>query len=242
MFGGGSSYEAAEAVCDAHPDTLQSLIDKCLVRRRDTEFGVRYWMLETIREFAVERLDESGEEEELREIHAAHFLELFETRDDARRRGSLTLSEYVGLVRGEQDNARRALAWYRATGDAERMARLAVALHPLWMASTAEGRRALNDVLILTEKGGADELRGRALWAAAIVADAQGDLVAERRFAEEALPLFTQLGDRRSRAETLRRLGNIASLDGQFERAQELLGESETAAAELGDRSLLAAG
>jgi predicted ATPase/class 3 adenylate cyclase len=93
VFSGGSSYEAAEAVCDAHPDTLQSLIDKSLVRRRDTDFGARYWMLETIREFAVERLDESGEEEELRESHAAHFLELFEIRDDARRRGRLTLSE-----------------------------------------------------------------------------------------------------------------------------------------------------
>jgi predicted ATPase len=240
VFSGGCSYEAAEGVCDAHPDTLQSLIDKSLVRRRDTDFGVRYWMLETIREFALERLDESGEEEELRESHAAHFVELFETRDDARRCGRLTLSEYVGLVRGEQDNARRALAWYRATGDAERMARLAVALHPLWMASTGEGRRALDDVLTLTEKGVAHDLRGRALWAAATIADAQGDLASERRFAEEALPLFTRLGDRWSRAEALRRLGNIATRDRQFERAQELLGESERTAAELGDRRLLA--
>jgi predicted ATPase/class 3 adenylate cyclase len=240
VFGGGSSYEAAEAVCGAHPDTLQSLIDKSLVRRRATDFGARYWMLETIRQFAVERLDESGEEEGLRESHAAHFLELFETRDDARRRGRLTLSEYVGLVRGEEDNARRALAWYRATGDAERMARLAVALHPLWVASTAEGRRVLDEVLVLTEKSVAHDLRGRALWAAAMIAAAQGDSASERCLAEEALPLFTQLGDRRSRADALRRLGNIATLDRQFERAQELLGESERTAVELGDQRLLA--
>ena len=108
------------------------------------------------------------------------------------------------------------------------------------MASTAEGRHALDDVLTLTEKGVADDLRGRALWAAAMIAAAQGDSASERCFAEEALRLFTQLGDRRSRADALRRLGNIATLDRQFERAQELLGESERTAVELGDRRLLA--
>ena len=72
-------------------------------------------MLETIREYAGERLQESGEAEELRKKHAAYFLDLFEARDDALRRGRARLSEYVSLVRGEQDNARGALSWYRAT-------------------------------------------------------------------------------------------------------------------------------
>ena len=68
VFVGGCSYDAAERVCGADPDTLQSLIDKSLLRRRDVEFGSRYWMLETIREYAAERLDASGEADRLRGI------------------------------------------------------------------------------------------------------------------------------------------------------------------------------
>jgi predicted ATPase/class 3 adenylate cyclase len=234
-FAGGCTLEAAEEVCGAELETLQSLVDKSLLRHSEE----RFWMLETIREFAAEGVEESGEAEELRKKHAAYFLELFEARDDARRAGLLTLSEYVSLVRGEQDNARRALAWYRAAGDADRTARLVVALHPLWMASPTEGRRALDEVL--AERGAANDVRGRALWAAATVAIAQGDIAAQRRFLEEALPLHERLGDRWSLAEALRRLAGIALRDREFERARELLHESERIAAEIGDRRLLAA-
>ena len=61
VFAGGCTYEAAEAVCDADADTLQSLIDKSLVRSREAAGGERYWMLETIREFAATELEASGE-------------------------------------------------------------------------------------------------------------------------------------------------------------------------------------
>jgi predicted ATPase/class 3 adenylate cyclase len=235
VFAGGCTLEAAADVCDAEVDTLQSLVDKSLLRHTEE----RFWMLETIREFAAERVEESGEAEELRSKHAAYFLELFEARDNERRKGRVTLSEYVGLVRGEQDNARGALAWYRAAGDADRAARLGVALHPLWMASSVEGRRALDEVL--AEKSVAGDLRGRALWAAATVAGAQGDSASQKRFLDEALPLFRELGDRASLAEALRRRAGGAIRDGQFERARELLRESEGIAAEIGDRGLLAA-
>lgn len=111
IFGGGCTLEAAEEVCDAELDTLQSLVDKSLLRHTEE----RFWMLETFRELAAERVEESSNAEELRKRHAAYFLALFEARDDARRRGRERLSEYVSLVRGEQDNARGASAWYRAT-------------------------------------------------------------------------------------------------------------------------------
>ena len=235
VFAGGSTLEAAEEVAGAELDTLQSLVDKSLLRHTEERFS----MLETIREFAAERVEESGEAEELRKKHAAYFLELFEVRDNARRRARERLSEYVSLVRGEQDNARSALACYRATGDADRTARIAVALHPLWMASPVEGRRALDEVL--TAKGVADNVRGRALWAAWTVAHAQGDLASEKRFLEEARPLFAQLGDHLSLAQALMRLGGVAITDGQFDRARELLLESERIASELGDPRLFAA-
>ena len=70
VFRGGCTLEAAEEVCDADIDTLQSLIDKSLLRRQ----GERFWMLETIREYATERLEERGEEDELRRRHADYFL------------------------------------------------------------------------------------------------------------------------------------------------------------------------
>ena len=76
VFAGSCNYEAAEVVCDADPDTLQSLIDKSLLRRREEHGQTRYWMLETIRELAVERAVDAGEDVELRQRHAQHYLAL----------------------------------------------------------------------------------------------------------------------------------------------------------------------
>ena len=77
MFVDGCLYDAAQEVADADPDTLQSLIDKSLLRRRDSALGPRYWMLETIREYASERLSESGIDERVAERHAAYYAEFF---------------------------------------------------------------------------------------------------------------------------------------------------------------------
>ena len=74
VFAGSCNYEAAEVVCDADPDTLQSLIDKSLVRRREEHGQTRYWMLETIRELAAEQLAAAGEDVALRRRHAEHYL------------------------------------------------------------------------------------------------------------------------------------------------------------------------
>ena len=77
VFAGGCTLEAAEAVCDADPDRLASLLDKSLLRRRRGRRGERrFWMLETIREYALERLQESDEADELRRRHATFFFDL----------------------------------------------------------------------------------------------------------------------------------------------------------------------
>ncbi len=234
VFAGGCTLEAAEEVAGADLDTLQSLLEKSLVRHTNE----RFWMLETIREYASERLEESGEYGELRKRHAAYFLELFEGPGDALRRRRERLGEFISLVRAEQENARRALDWYRGAGDVRRKARLAGALHPLWMASAAEGRRVLDEVL--TEKGLSNEVRGRVLWTAWMVAGARGDRASQKRLLEEALPLFAQLGDRWSLAEALASLGGVALREGNTRRARELLGESARIAVDIGDRRLLA--
>ena len=87
VFAGGCAYEAAEAVCLADADTLQSLIDKSLVRSRETTGGERYWMLETIREFASTELEASDEGDDLRQRHAEFFTALAERADLHLRHG-----------------------------------------------------------------------------------------------------------------------------------------------------------
>ena len=76
MFAGGCSYDSAEQVAGADPDTLQSLLDKSLLRRRDSPGGPRYWMLETIREYAAEQLDAADETGELQHRHLDHYAEI----------------------------------------------------------------------------------------------------------------------------------------------------------------------
>ncbi len=76
VFAGGCTFEAAEAVVDADPDTLQSLLDKSLLRRRDTELEPRYWMLETIRSYAAEKLDLRDDAYDYHLRHAEWICEL----------------------------------------------------------------------------------------------------------------------------------------------------------------------
>ena len=101
VFAGGCTLEAAEEVCDADLDTLQSLVDKSLVRHTDE----RFWMLETIREYAVELLHQSHNEEEIRSRHVVFMEE---------RYGELDRSDpaaWVPAVEADRDNLRAALRW-----------------------------------------------------------------------------------------------------------------------------------
>ena len=107
VFAGGCTYDAAEQAADADPDTLQSLLDKSLLRRRDTEHGPRYWMLETIREYATELLVLSDEESSLRAQHAAWLLELVRELGTGLRRMT---PDAVARIAPERDNVARAIA------------------------------------------------------------------------------------------------------------------------------------
>ena len=104
VFSGGCAYEAAEEIAEADPDTLQSLLDKSLVRKRDSSLGPRYWMLETIREYARGKLEESAEAERLARRHLAYFLALAEDVDERRKVGEYEL----GRLDEERDNLRTA--------------------------------------------------------------------------------------------------------------------------------------
>jgi predicted ATPase/class 3 adenylate cyclase len=229
VFVGGCTLESAEAVCDADLDTLASLVDKSLVRVRE---GDRFWMLETIREYALERLEESGEAELLQRRHAEHFLALGEEAEPHTRVYS---AEWIGRLEREHDNLRAALDHLAASRENELVLQLAGALSEFWNEGghVAEGRRRLESALQVQDRPTA--ARARALSGAALMAYGSGDIPAARSRAEQALELHRRLGDARSAALNLNVLCVAAIEEGDFERAQQLAEESLALFRQAGD-------
>ena len=105
VFAGGCTLAAAQAVCGARLDTLQALVDRSLIRTD----GERYWMLQTLREYALERLEQTGEQDVLRQRHLEHYLHLVE--HTAPRLSTHHEREALAVLDGEIDNLRAALQW-----------------------------------------------------------------------------------------------------------------------------------
>jgi predicted ATPase/class 3 adenylate cyclase len=229
VFVGGCTLETAEAVCDADLDILQSLVDKSLVRVRA---GDRFWMLETIREYAVERLEDSGEAELLQRRHAEHFLALGEEAELFTRVFS---GEWIGRLEQEHDNLRAALDRLAASGENELVLRLAGALGDFWHdgGHVTEGRQRLESALQGQKRPTA--ARARALTGAAFMAYGSGDVPAARSIAEQALELHRRLDDPRGAAQDLNVLCVAAIEEGELERAQQLAEESLALFRQAGD-------
>jgi predicted ATPase len=180
VFSGGWTLEAAEAVCDADLDTLQGLVQRNLVRQE----GTRSTMLETIREFALERFEAGPDAEDVRHRHAAAFLELadgahlgFEGSDQPR---------WIARLGIEYDNLRSALRWALDAGDDDLALRLVLGLSVLWYSRgpIAEGRRWVREALDRTLPV-ATEARAWALnWA--------GFLAAEQGARDEGAAFLTE--------------------------------------------------
>ncbi len=238
LFSGGCTLEAAEQVCEARPDTLQSLLDKNLVRRRDTSEKPRYWMLETIREYAAESLEEAGETDQLGRRHAEHFLELVESARPARF-GPFDLV-WVERLDEEYDNLRAALAWSDRTAAVETNARLGAALAEFWRqrGHFADARGWLeNAVTYEIEEPG---LRARVLCFAGLLAFLLGDWNRGESLSAEALAVYRDLGDIEGVGQCLNTLGGCASAGGQNARGREFLEECRRLAQEVGLTRLVA--
>jgi predicted ATPase/Tfp pilus assembly protein PilF len=217
VFAGGGTLEAAEVVCGADLDTLQSLVDKSLLRHT----GERFWMLETMREFAAHALNTSNGGHELRRRHASWFLTLAET-SEARLKGA-DGPEWLERLDREHDNMRAALAWSLETGDSNLALRLAGALHGYWYHRShfAEGRHWAELALSESESS-APSLREKALGAAGELALHAGDPAAARAFLTERLELCEGLEDQARLSEALTLLGHLAASEGNLARAREL--------------------
>jgi predicted ATPase/class 3 adenylate cyclase len=231
VFRGGCTLDAAESVADADLDVLQSLADKSLVRHT----GERFWMLETIREFATERLDESGEGEVFRRRLAHYFVALAEEAESALRR-SETRSGWLDRLELEHDNMRAARDALEIAGDDERLLRLAGALWRFWYfrGRGAEGRRWLDEVLDTPSARPAD--RARALDGAALLALEAGDTETGRRRAEEGLAAHRLAGDAWGMAHSGFLLAHAVGNEGDTEESLRLFEASVREFREAGDQ------
>jgi predicted ATPase len=188
VFAGGATLPSAEAVAEADLDTLASLVEKSLVRRTDD----RYWMYETIRGFALERLEASGEAEELRRRHAEHVLAMAEEAEPHLRQEEDT---WLDRLEPEHDDVRAAFDHFEATGAFDFELRLCAAWWSFWSlrGPLAEGRRRLERAL--SHGGGPPAARAYALTGLADILVDVGPATEARRVAEEALELHREHGD-----------------------------------------------
>jgi predicted ATPase len=219
VFAGGWDIGAAEEVCEADVEVVGSLVDKSLILQRRGRFS----MLATIREYALERLDELGETSVVRRAHASHFLTLAEEISSSEVGGGD--SETLAHLEREHDNLRVAMAWLRAEGDAEGQLRLAVALgnYCRIRGYAAEGLSWLRHALDSDAESSAEVRMRGFFWASNL---------AQRLHLPEAVPLAElsvalarTLDDERLLALSLTRLGNsLVEIDS--EQAKTALTES----------------
>jgi tetratricopeptide (TPR) repeat protein len=227
VFRGGCTLDAAEEVVDADLDTLESLVDKSLVRIRE---GDRFWMLETIREYAAERLESSGEADELRRRHAEHYLVLARKLEPH----ASVSKDWLDRLETEHDNVRAALDRLPTQGDTQLALELSEAVWRFWKTRghQPEARRRFAGLLAADETRTA--ARAHALNAAAGMAVETGDYAAGRQQAEEALAIHRTHGDAWGIARSTYMLGYAAIESGDFETAKPRFEETVRLMAELG--------
>lgn len=234
--GGGALAPASDLL-----DSVESLVSSSLLQQREGhDSEPRFWMLETIHEYAREKLWESGEEEELRRRHARYFLEVVEQaaphlkqKDQAR---------WLEQLEDENDNIRAAFQWAREHGEAgdseaaEIGLRLAIALERFWQVRVhlREGLEQTVGVLAIGRPGGA--IRARALTVAGTLADICGDHTTARSMHEESIEIWRELGDKKSLVGALNALGQVYFSEGDFEKARWYFEEGFHIEEELGER------
>ncbi|HET9324218.1 MAG TPA: adenylate/guanylate cyclase domain-containing protein [Gaiellaceae bacterium] len=231
VFGASFDVDAALDICAADLDTLQSLVDKSLLRRWGSG---RFGMLETISEYAREQLGASAEGRELAERHARYYLRVAESANLSA--DSLDQGQRHDVVLPEQDNLRRALDWCAET-DPELGLRIAVALENFWMTDDPrEGRQRVESMLARTQDLD-PRLRAQALRTLGGCLYIAGDFEAGVRLVEEALAGFEAVGDEAAISHLLHRLAMEAIRVRNYEEAHRLEEESLAIGRRLGVRS-----
>lgn len=247
VFAGGSTLHAVEAICNLDGDRdvlagLTELLQHSLLREEGSD-EVRFSMLETIREYAGERLDASGEGDRLRKLHSTYFLAMAEAGAAALH--GPEASAWIGRLETEHDNLQAALRWARDERELETGLRLASALSRFWelRGTLDEGRASVEALLSLPEPG--DRSRDPSIWAkahaaAGTLAIAQGDIDRSMAHWRRSLDLALQVDDSALTVEALMGLGTATMQRGLHEDAAALLQEALTLARTVGDRRYIA--
>ncbi len=248
VFVDGCSLEAAEAVCKTMSDMpldflegIESLVDKSLLRQEE-QLGaqVRLRTFETIREYGSECLAKTGEAPYIRRQHAIYFLRFAEQIEPE----LLGPDQEVWLDRleSELENLRAALEWSLETSDVEIGLRLGGALWRFWSTRgyLAEGRERLTRLLSISRTPHLSKAVTKAVYAAGVLAEAQGDYEAARSLFQENLSIQRELGDSWGVANSLNNLGIVAVRNNDYTAARCLYEESLGLWRELGNRRAVA--
>ncbi len=273
VFAGGWTLEAAETVCafgagereqgkgergeddspspfpvplspDAVLDFLSGLVAKSLVLAGEQADEVRYRFLETLREYAAERLRDAGEETMLCGRHRDWFLALAE-RAEPELRGPRSVP-WLDRLERERENLRAALGWCLERGEAEPGLRLAGALARFWLVRGPYREMRGTLAALLTSPAAQERstsiqaARAKVLYAAGRLAMRQDDSAAAATYFQEALAIHRQLGDRRGVAIALFEIGHVARVRGEYAAAVNLYEESRPVFEALGDDYWLA--
>lgn len=249
VFAGGWTLEAAGAVCagegldeKAVLDLLGRLIDKSLAMMDDEGGDVRYRLLETIRQYGGEKLDESADDRVTRDRHRDYYLRIAEEAEP--RLQGTEQSEWLARLEADHDNLRAALRWSLDRGDVERSLRFGSALWLFWdtRAHVSEGRGWLDTVLARADESpgvGSTEpgkrARAKVLDGLARMSVRQSELARARAFYGESLRIWRELNDKGGAAEALNNLGDVVRL-GDHPRAKSLVQESLALFRELSDK------
>jgi predicted ATPase len=256
VFVGGCTLEAAETVCAHVPgaehrisgappaasqleppspklgtlDELASLVDKHLLRHEELPGGEpRFLMLETIREYALERLEASGEAVSLRRRHAAAYYLARAEQAEPELEGP-SQPEWLARLDREHDNLRAVLQWALAGGDVEAGLRLAGTLAWFWWehGHVREGRERLAQGLGLPGAAAPTPGRAKALCGAGQLAFHLAAYAAAGELCEESLAIWRTLGNPRGTCSVLHILGDVAYVTGDFDAAQSRFREGLT--------------
>ncbi len=245
IFTGGATLEAATAVTGdpesgggmADLDLIESLADKSLIKLTGDEPRIR--MLQTIRDFGLERLAENPERRAIGQRHAAYFLAVADEAEQPL--AGREQSRWLDLLEREQANLRAAIDWLRNEDRLDEALRLGGALWRFWWlrGDIGEGRHQLESLL---ERAAAVDpaVRAKTLNGAGVLAESQGDWDTATRLHEEGLEISRRIGDQHCVAWSLNNLGVVAISQGDFDRAQELLEENLAVAEGANDRANLA--
>jgi len=242
VFSGGWTAQAAEAICapeggDADVlDGLTGLVGKSLVQTEQAGGRTRYRLLETVRQYSRDRLEETGETRSLRDRHRRFFLALAQQADT--HLFGPAQGQWLNVLEADHDNLRAAqdacLADDTCADDA---LLLAAVLRPFWTRRGfyREGLGRATAALAHSEGAGETSGRADAFRAAGILARQMGDYPSAQAFMERGLDVCRALGDRRRMATALSSLGSLALNVEQFGRARDLFAEGLALSREMGD-------